>query len=471
MNHFYALPQREAVVNFSLPQRRNYIRLLVDLLLISVSYSLIAFTTHRTVQQLDFLIVSGLAVGWYFSTKLTRLYDPYRATNYIGDLLVLIPNIVVQLVILVLTLFFIKDSSRIFASSYVLTLGTLVAIKLFVTRKILQYFQRKGLFQKHVVIVGEASYVVGISEFVRTHEHFGYNLIDTFLYTQKNHPEPPLKSTIEFLNHLVYQHEINELVVATSQFDENYIKALITWTDKHGILLRFTPNFVQISTARYSLELFGNYPLITVRSTPLEENYLWLVKRAFDIVFSLTFLVLVGSWLFPIIALLIKLDSRGPILFVQKRWGLKGRTFRVFKFRTMTHQLHPSVEFRQATQNDQRITRIGRFLRKTNLDELPQFINVLWGEMSVVGPRPHAVEHNLQTLPHIQNYMVRHRIKPGITGWAQINGFRGEAREIDLMRKRVDYDIWYIENWSFWLDIKVILITAYAMLRGDPKAY
>lgn len=239
-------------------------------------------------------------------------------------------------------------------------------------------------------------------------------------------------------------------------------------------MVRFTPGFFQFSASRYSLELFGNYPLITVRSTPLELNYWWGLKRIVDLIFSSLFLTLIASWLFPLIAFAIMIDSKGPVFFIQGRWGQKGKTIRVWKFRTMYHKATGAKKegkFKQATYNDERVTQLGQFLRRTNLDELPQFINVFLGSMSVVGPRPHAIKHSEETLPLINNYMIRHRIKPGITGWAQVNGFRGETKEIGQMRKRVDYDIWYIENWNLFLDFQIIIRTAYNMLKGDPKAY
>jgi putative colanic acid biosynthesis UDP-glucose lipid carrier transferase len=192
------------------------------------------------------------------------------------------------------------------------------------------------------------------------------------------------------------------------------------------------------------------------------------VKRAFDIFFAALVTVLVLSWLIPLIGLIIKMDSSGPIFFKQLRTGKHGRPFYCLKFRSMTP--NTDSDSRQATQGDLRITRIGAFLRKTSLDELPQFLNVLWGEMSVVGPRPHMVKHTQDYSLVIDNFMDRHVVMPGITGWAQISGFRGETKETAAMAKRVNADIWYLENWSFLLDLRIVLMT-FACFKGSKQAY
>jgi undecaprenyl-phosphate galactose phosphotransferase/putative colanic acid biosynthesis UDP-glucose lipid carrier transferase len=205
-----------------------------------------------------------------------------------------------------------------------------------------------------------------------------------------------------------------------------------------------------------------------LRKEPLEIPENRLVKKIFDISFSLFVICFVCSWLFPILITLIKLTSKGPVFFKQLRSGEDNKSFLCYKFRTM--QVNNLSDEIQATVNDPRITRIGAFMRKNNLDELPQFFNVLMGHMSVVGPRPHMLRHTSQYSELIHNYLVRHFTKPGITGWSQINGYRGETKDLYKMKKRVEYDIWYIENWSFLLDLKIVLRTVGKMLYGDDKA-
>ena len=245
-------------------------------------------------------------------------------------------------------------------------------------------------------------------------------------------------------------------------------------SETRAIRTKVIPNYINYYQSRFQFQLFGNYPLITLRSEPLQEAHWQVVKRIFDIVFTLLAFVFLFSWLFPLIAILIKLDSKGPVFFKQDRWGKDNKKFKCYKFRSMkpeSKDVSADGKFQQAKQGDPRITKLGAFLRKSSLDELPQFINVLKGEMSVVGPRPHAHEHNLRTKDEVDSYLVRHWIKPGVTGWAQVNGYRGETKTLDQMQKRVDFDIWYIENWSVWLDFKIVFMTVYNIIKGEDMAY
>ena len=192
-------------------------------------------------------------------------------------------------------------------------------------------------------------------------------------------------------------------------------------------------------------------------------------KRLFDIVFSLLIIIFIFSWLFPILAILIKLESKGPVFFIQVRTGRNNIHFKCYKFRSM--RLNNDADKKQATRNDHRITRIGSFLRKTSLDELPQFFNVLIGDMSIVGPRPHMLHHTEEYSQLTDKFKTRNLLKPGITGWAQICGLRGEVANTEAMLKRVDADVWYLKNWSFLLDLKIIFLTFWITLKGDKNAY
>lgn len=194
-----------------------------------------------------------------------------------------------------------------------------------------------------------------------------------------------------------------------------------------------------------------------------------IFKRAFDIIFSLLIIFFVFSWLCPLIAILIKLESNGPVFFIQLRTGQNGSHFKCYKFRSM--HVNTDADRKQATRNDHRITKIGAFLRRTSLDELPQFFNVLAGNMSIVGPRPHMISHTEKYQQLTDNYKIRQQLKPGITGWAQISGFRGEIADNDAILNRVNADVWYLKNWSFMLDLKIIFLTFWITLRGDKHAY
>jgi len=206
-----------------------------------------------------------------------------------------------------------------------------------------------------------------------------------------------------------------------------------------------------------------------LRSEPLDDVANRINKRICDVCISAVVVVFILSWLIPIIGLLIWLDSKGPIFFVQQRTGKDGKPFGCIKFRSM--KVNKDANTVQAVRGDQRITNMGKFLRRTNLDEFPQFINVLVGDMSIVGPRPHMLKHTDDYSKLINQYMVRQFLKPGITGWAQVNGYRGETRELQQMKGRVEYDLWYMENWSIWLDIKIIFLTIYNVVRGEENAF
>jgi putative colanic acid biosysnthesis UDP-glucose lipid carrier transferase len=210
-------------------------------------------------------------------------------------------------------------------------------------------------------------------------------------------------------------------------------------------------------------------PVLSARVEPLDDVSTRFRKRIFDIVVSSLVSIFILSWLIPLISIIIWLESKGPVFFLQDRTGKNNKSFRCIKFRSM--KVNSEANSKQATRNDNRLTRIGKFMRRTNIDEFPQFINVFKGEMSVVGPRPHMVRHTEDYSKIIGQYMIRQFLKPGITGWAQVNGFRGEIKEKNQLRKRIEHDIWYLENWSFWLDVRIIFLTIYKTLRGDKNAF
>jgi putative colanic acid biosynthesis UDP-glucose lipid carrier transferase len=261
--------------------------------------------------------------------------------------------------------------------------------------------------------------------------------------------------------------------VAFDAAEEAKITSIVEICEQFPVMVRLIPGYHNFLGSRCSVSLFRDFPVITVRRNPLDEMQWRFVKRSFDIVFSICFLVLIASWLFPLLAILIKLGSPGPVFFKQERWGKKNKRIICYKFRSMIKEKTGEKQetFKQAVQSDPRITRIGSILRKTNMDELPQFLNVLLGEMSVVGPRPHPTPLNIQSSSEIDRYLLRHLVKPGITGWAQIHGYRGNTQDQELMQKRVHHDIWYIENWAFTLDLNIIMLTVLNMIKGEENAY
>lgn len=269
--------------------------------------------------------------------------------------------------------------------------------------------------------------------------------------------------------HKASVNKIDEMYVVAKP---NYIKDLNTYfelADKYCMRLKFVPDFSMISRGQFSTSNFNNFQIIRPRYEPLQDAYNRLIKRIFDIVFSLLVIILILSWLYPIMAIIIKKQSKGPVLFKQLRTGKKNKSFWCYKFRSMQNNALSDIQ--QAQKNDSRVTPIGKFMRRTSIDEMPQFFNVLLGDMSVVGPRPHMIKHTEDYNEQINNFMVRHFVKPGITGLAQVTGYRGEITKVSDIKRRVDADINYLQNWSLVKDIKICFLTVFNTLKGDEKAF
>jgi putative colanic acid biosynthesis UDP-glucose lipid carrier transferase len=239
--------------------------------------------------------------------------------------------------------------------------------------------------------------------------------------------------------------------------------------DQDLIRFRIVPDFSHFIDRPVHVDYLYDLPILSVRNEPLQEVMNQFRKRAFDIVVSLGVTIFILSWLVPLLGLIIYIQSPGPIFFVQLRSGKNNKPFKCFKFRSMT--VNQEANSKQATRNDARVTKIGRFMRKTSLDEFPQFLNVLFGQMSIVGPRPHMLKHTEEYSRQEDQYMIRQFLKPGITGWAQVNGYRGEITELRHIQKRVQYDLWYLENWSLSLDMKIMFLTVYNVFKGEENAY
>jgi len=282
---------------------------------------------------------------------------------------------------------------------------------------------------------------------------------------------PMILGTLGDLDRITSEQKIDEVIIAVPKTSEERLGELIARCEDKFIRVSVIPNDYAALEGKRVIAEVGEFSLVRVRETPLEKPANTFFKRAFDIVFSLIVLVAILPIVFLFVAPIIALTSKGPIFFRQLRTGLSGKPFYCYKFRTMRHANGKTADLTQAMRGDPRLTRIGKILRRTNLDELPQFWNVLRGEMSVVGPRPHMVEHTEDYRKIIGSYMVRHLVNPGVTGWAQVNGLRGATETPEKMRDRVRFDTYYIENWSFVFDIKIILKTVARMVRGDKNAY
>ncbi|MBP8822095.1 MAG: exopolysaccharide biosynthesis polyprenyl glycosylphosphotransferase [Flavobacteriales bacterium] len=325
---------------------------------------------------------------------------------------------------------------------------------------------------KDLIIVGDGPAAEEIFQYCEDQTVRGYRFRGVF-HDQSIHGPLGARQmgSIEAAKTFATQNRIDILYCALPGKFREQIMELMEFCERNTIRFRLIPSpdsFIPVVEA-CDLTFHGAVPVSRLRKEPLDRKGNRVLKRSFDIVFSFLVITLVFSWLFPLLALLIKLSSKGPVFFKQTRMGERKKKFTCYKFRSM--RMNEDADSRQATRNDPRITRVGNFLRRSNLDELPQFFNVLLGQMSVVGPRPHPLKLNDQFRDIIDKYMVRHFVRPGITGWAQVNGFRGETRTPELMEKRVELDVWYVENWSFQLDLKIVLKTVANMFRKDDMAY
>jgi len=330
--------------------------------------------------------------------------------------------------------------------------------------------RRKSLYDnRNVVIVGGGRIGYDLYDFFDNKER-GYKVMGFFDddVTKVKEKEQYLGNTNDCIGYVI-ANQVDEIFCTLPNSMAPTIEKLMVDADKNLIRFKFIPEYYDYAKKPTHIQSFGHIPVISVRPEPLENMMNRFVKRLFDTLFSIFIIIFVLSWLLPILAILIKLQSKGPVFFVQIRSGRDNTPFKCFKFRSM--RVNDDSDKKQATRNDDRITPIGKFMRRTSLDEFPQFFNVLMGNMSVVGPRPHMVKHTEEYSKLIDTFMVRHFLKPGITGWAQIQGLRGETKSTEDMLARVEADVWYLENWSFLFDLKIVMLTFFGSFKGDKNAF
>ncbi|MBD5243317.1 MAG: undecaprenyl-phosphate glucose phosphotransferase [Bacteroides sp.] len=338
-----------------------------------------------------------------------------------------------------------------------------------VSRLLVKRLRRSGYNFSRVAIMGTNPTALRLGHELNNDSAFGYKLLGYFGEKPKGEfPMEEYRGTIDQFADFVKLHKVDEIFCTLSGEKEEEIKHTIEVSDDNMVRFYYIPQLGRYVTRSFELSSIGPLPIMGVRHNPLTRMSNRILKRSFDIIFS-TVCLICSPIIFIPVAIAIKLSSPGPIFFKQKRTGYKGKEFDCYKFRTM--KVNSQADSMQATKDDPRKTRIGNFLRKTSIDELPQFINVLKGDMSVVGPRPHMLKHTAEYSALIDKYMVRHLVKPGITGWAQVNGFRGQTEELWQMEGRVAHDVWYIEHWTFFLDMKIIVRTVTNALKGEKNAF
>lgn len=360
-------------------------------------------------------------------------------------------------------------SAKICVSFYVLFF-LLLSIWWVLSRSVLKRIRNLGLNFKRVIIIGGGPTGQAVLKELQGDSGYGYRMMGVFDFKAPTAPQfdGGYCGTLKDLPDFVHLNKIDIIYYCLSTEDSTPLLDALKVADEEGAEFVYVPAFNKFLTGNFVPSSVGNLPSLGHTLSPLHKRRNRLVKRVGDIIFSGAFLV-VSPLIFIPIAIGIKLTSPGPVFFRQRRTGIYGSEFVCYKFRTM--RVNDDSDTKQATENDPRKTKFGDFLRRTSLDELPQFFNVFIGNMSVVGPRPHMISHTVEYSALIDKYMVRHAVKPGITGWAQVNGFRGGTKELWQMEKRVDYDVWYIRNWNVFLDVKIIFFTIVNGFRGDSNAY
>jgi len=454
----------------------RFILPIVDLLVLNVVYFLaFSIANHlgnasSSERQAHYIVVCNLL--WFVCSFLFGLYTEYGARKleriYRGTW----RTVVLHSVLFTFYLFFTKDSD--FSRTFLVLFYGLLILASVINRFVGTLFQyilvKKFKATKTVAIMGNNYTAARLKTYLKKQRNI------TFYGFVGGHNSmfPDESGSLSSQSVLSILHAVNagvkDLYVCISPERMNEMYALVKEADKQLIRLKFIPDMGGMISLPYTISyLGGEFPMITLRNEPLEDLSSRFKKRAFDFVFSAMVILFILSWLYPIIAILIKLESRGPVLFKQQRSGRNDAPFWCYKFRSM--KINEASNLQQATKDDDRVTKIGKWLRKTSLDELPQFFNVLQGCMSVVGPRPHMLKHTEQYRALIDKFMVRHFSKPGITGWAQVNGLRGETKETQDMEHRVEHDIYYVENWSLMWDVRIIFLTIINVMRGDDNAF
>ena len=437
------------------------ISIIFDLLVVSSFVYL--FLDQSLFRVTPILVFSAL---WIISAFITKFYEVYRFTKLIR----IISYIFYQLLLFSILVFAffgaVQSPTPGLSQTLVFLLYTFIIISLF---KLTLFYALQsyrlgfgGNFRK-TIIIGNDESVTELKEFFLNQKELGYENRMTFKF---NHPSDlNLEECFDF----ILTRNIDEVYCSANELDESQISRLITFCENNFKILKFISKRGGLLSKKLKTDTYGLSTVQSLREMPLSNDFNTILKRTFDIAFSLFIIIFLLSWITPIIGLIIKIESRGPVFFKQTRNGIKFREFTCYKFRSMIE--NNDADIQQATKNDKRVTKIGKILRKTSLDELPQFFNVLIGNMSVVGPRPHMIRENERYSKSVDKFMVRHFVKPGITGLAQVKGFRGEIETDEDIINRVKYDIYYLENWSLILDLNIVFLTTINFLTGQKKAY
>lgn len=407
-------------------------------------------------------------IGWFLIAFFVKFYEVYRFTAPVEILSKLLIQFILLLLIVIAFFPFSQEAIFNATSIALFTVSSFVLITIF--KFLLFYYLKEyrimtGSNFRNTVIIGYTPESIRLKDFFETRNDYGYRFLGYFSDRKSNQN---IKGKLADLKSFVIDNGVHEIYCSLNEISNENLKDLICFADENSKTIKFIPDSKEIFSKNLKMDYYEMFPVLSLRKTMLHDPITKIFKRIFDIVFSLIVIIGFLSWLIPILAILIKLESRGPVFFKQGRPGIDENEFFCYKLRSM--RINKTTE-KEASKDDPRVTKMGKFMRKTSLDEMPQFLNVLLGDMSVVGPRPHLWSQNKAYSNKIKKYMVRHCVKPGITGLAQVSGYRGEIEKDRDMVHRIKFDVFYIENWSLILDLKIIVQTVFNIFKGEEKAY
>ncbi|MGE5942769.1 MAG: exopolysaccharide biosynthesis polyprenyl glycosylphosphotransferase [Flavobacteriales bacterium] len=411
-----------------------------------------------------FLFGIYISLFWIIISFKNNFYDVQRYTRVVQIVTLILVQFIFYGLILYAFIGFFKQPfiSRLALGNYFLFVLSVISFLKFLLYFLLNKYRSTQLGNyRNVVVIGNTEKSRQLIYIFNKKLDYGYKFKKQFILEGQDFS---LSKCFKF----ILENDIDEIYTSVAELSNKQINRIIDFADNNLKELKFIPDNKDIYSKKLKYEYYDYIPILSLRRIPIQEPINQMVKRIFDVLVSSFIVVFILSWLIPILGILIVIESRGPIFFRQDRPGIKEKGFGCYKFRSMA--INSATE-NSASRNDPRVTRIGKFMRKTSIDELPQFFNVLFGQMSIVGPRPHLWKQNEMYGTTISKYMVRYFVKPGITGLAQIKGYRGEIESKEDIINRTKYDIFYIENWSLLMDINIIIQTAINIFKGEDKAY
>ena len=407
------------------------------------------------VTLLPFLIVVYLIIY-----LMTNVYTPKRTTGMWGELWMLLRANIFGLGVLIIALFGVIHgrpyARSVIAIFFVLSMCVESFFRIMI-RSILRRIRLNGYNKKHILLVGYSRSAEAYIDRIRMNPEWGYNVVgilDNEVPIGTEYYGIKVLDKLDALEKMIQENSFDEVSITLSLKDYDFFENMVNICEKNGVHTKFVPDYNSIVSSKPYTEDLDGLAVVNIRFVPLSNAGNRLIKRLVDILGSL-FGIIITSPIMIITALLVKTTSKGPVLFKQERVGYHGKNFNMYKFRSMRVQTADEEKKGWTTKGDPRVTPIGRFIRKTSIDELPQLFNILSGDMSLVGPRPERPQYVEKFKEEIPRYMVKHQVRPGLTGWAQVNGLRGDTS----IKKRIEYDLYYIENWTFFFDIKIIIMT------------